>query len=83
MPSFFVVGAQKSGTTAFMGLMLFHPQFKPPRFKEGHYFDQGLGPTKSAPSRARSWLRGLPAATHDPYIFTGDATPAYMLVRTR
>jgi hypothetical protein len=34
-----MVGAQKSGSTALLGQMLFHPQFVPPRRKELHYFD--------------------------------------------
>jgi hypothetical protein len=39
-PSFLVIGAQKSGTTALMGYLLQHPRVRPARSKELHYFDK-------------------------------------------
>lgn len=42
LPVLLVVGAQKSGTTALMGYMLFHPGFAAPQRKEAHFFDRGF-----------------------------------------
>ncbi|EGD78555.1 hypothetical protein PTSG_12855 [Salpingoeca rosetta] len=80
LPSFFVIGAQKSGTTALMGLFLFHPKFVHMRAKEGHFFDryEGAKP-KHQKERARRWYRLMPRAPMDRSVFTGEGTPAYIL----
>lgn len=56
LPSFVVVGAQKSGSTALFSFFLFHPMFRPPRSKELHIFDRRLtGPT-AQPQISRSFV---------------------------
>jgi hypothetical protein len=40
LPSFVVIGVQKSGTTALVGFMITHPNFMPPINKEIHWLDQ-------------------------------------------
>eukprot|EP00911_Craspedida_sp_UC1_P002408 UC1_evm1s1798 len=40
LPTFIVIGAQKSGTTALLGYLLHHPNFRSPSKKEGHFFDR-------------------------------------------
>ena len=40
LPSVMIIGAQKSGTTALMSFLAFHPNFAPPAVKEAHFFDR-------------------------------------------
>lgn len=40
LPTFIVIGAQKSGSTALFGHFLAHPQFRPPRRKELHFLEK-------------------------------------------
>lgn len=42
-PSFFVVGAQKAGTTALHHYLVGHPDIFLPAIKETHFFDDGHG----------------------------------------
>lgn len=43
LPSFFVVGAQKAGTTALHHYLAHHPDIFLPAVKETHFFDDGHG----------------------------------------
>ena len=74
LPSFIVIGAQKSGTTALMGFLITHPNFAPPVNKEIHFFDQ-----------SRKFRRGInwyitrfPATTTPTTHITAEDTPAYI-----
>jgi hypothetical protein len=51
MPTFAVIGAQKSGSTALFGYFLMHPQFTPPKKKECHFFDKALRVDKPRPAK--------------------------------
>jgi len=72
LPSFIVVGAQKSGTTSLFRYLARDPGVKPPRLKEVHFFDL-------------HWQKGLPwYRAHFPFSFpgrrliTGEASPYYL-----
>ena len=43
IPSFFVVGAQKAGTTALHHYLARHPDIFLPKIKETHFFNDGHG----------------------------------------
>eukprot|EP00041_Stephanoeca_diplocostata_P018313 m.382686 g.382686 ORF g.382686 m.382686 type:complete len:546 (+) comp20975_c0_seq3:164-1801(+) len=95
LPSFVIIGAQKSGSTALLGYMLLHPAFGAPLKKELHFFDKAIGSERLSKSRsARSdvdimfsalgkYLGRFPrtavGSTHR--FLTGEATPAYVLNR--
>ncbi len=71
---FFVVGAQKAGTTALAQLLRRHPRLRMASPKEAHHFD-----------RARTdWTRPDHAWLHDKFDWSetgvrrGEATPAYL-----
>ena len=75
LPSFIIVGAQKSGTSSLFNYLIQHPQIISGRYKEIHYFDilHLLGD---------SFYKG-----HFPYIdtlkkhnaITGEASPYYLV----
>jgi hypothetical protein len=76
LPTFIVLGAQKSGTTALIGYLMLHPNFAPPKNKEIHFFDQ-----------LRKFKRGVPwYLSKFPYledketseVITAEDTPAYI-----
>ena len=52
LPVLLVVSAQKSGTTALMGYLLFHPGFAAPQRKEAHFFDRAFAASSRPASRA-------------------------------
>ncbi|MGO4855240.1 sulfotransferase domain-containing protein [Phaeovulum sp. W22_SRMD_FR3] len=68
MPSFFVLGVQKAGTTSLFDLITQHHDVTPPRTKEISYFDRYYG-------KGERWYRGnfQQGAT-----VTGEATPDYL-----
>jgi hypothetical protein len=75
-PSFFIIGAQKAGTTALFDHLARHPDIAPPLAKEVHYFDLAVG-------RGEGWY-----AAHFPVCpsmgqgggrpLTFDASPYYL-----
>jgi len=87
MPSFIVIGSQKSGSTALFAHFLIHPMFKPPSRKETHYFDNTkiLSDPKSKKSHGRPasqyalsyprWSDSIDTSK----LMTGEATPSYIL----
>eukprot|EP00045_Choanoeca_perplexa_P011300 m.119190 g.119190 ORF g.119190 m.119190 type:complete len:575 (+) comp15582_c0_seq14:1513-3237(+) len=83
MPSYFIIGAQKAGTTALATYMLYHPNVAPMKKKEGHLFDKGLSSLFKTvlPEKAAVYVRQFPAleVTQTQQSITGDATPAYVL----
>lgn len=80
LPTFVIIGAQRSGTTALYSYLTSHPQIVAPIRKEVHYFDlnyqRGLGWYRSFfPLRAslRPDSRGITSVG-----FTGEASPYYL-----
>lgn len=76
-PSFLVLGAQRSGTTALYRYLTSHPRILPALRKEVHYFDFQY-------DKGRRWyLAHYPAATSrlkcDGRPVTGEATPYYLV----
>jgi len=69
-PTFFVIGAQKAGTTTLFAHMCQHPKIVAPLIKEVHYFEN-----------PRNFSRGLDwYLSHFPNssdCMTGEATPSY------
>jgi len=72
-PYFFIIGAQKAGTTALLAYMLQSKHVLTPRGKETHFFDRGSG-DKAMTSLSR-WPANPDPATH----VAVDATPSYVL----
>ena len=92
LPVLLVVSAQKSGTTALMGYLLFHPGFAAPQRKEAHFFDRAF----AASSRSRASEAGTLDQPPRPKMLArylsgfarpasrgvaADATPSCMLSR--
>eukprot|EP00049_Salpingoeca_infusionum_P027772 m.34217 g.34217 ORF g.34217 m.34217 type:complete len:602 (+) comp9747_c0_seq2:178-1983(+) len=76
LPSYFIIGAQKSGSTALSSYMLFHPAHMPARRKEGHFFDK-VGHRMVHPAKYSTSFETYNAS--QPVRITGDATPSYIL----
>lgn len=73
LPSFLIIGAQKSGTTSLYSYLAKHPNIIPALKKEVHYFD--LNFTKSL-----HWYKSFFPLLKDLGInkITGEASPQYM-----
>jgi hypothetical protein len=74
LPDFLLIGAQRSGTTTLYDLVCQHPQVRPARSKELHYFDLHH-------ERGLSWYRSnfplLPRSGVRTWV-TGDSSPFYL-----
>lgn len=75
MPSFFILGAMKAGTSSLFDYLCQHPAILPPLRKELHFFTRGWNAGRSFgwyrahfPVRRRRFRRCL----------TGEATPGYL-----
>jgi hypothetical protein len=74
LPSFLIIGAQRSGTSSLFRYLAEHPRLRPPNRKEIHYFDLNF-------DKGLSWY-----AQHFPLrsvrdrlrYFTFEATPYYL-----
>lgn len=80
LPDFFILGAQKSGTTSLHHYLIRHPYIRMPRIKEVHFFDENF-------SNGTKWYR-----QHFPTFFPkyrakfihkkeflyGESTPYYL-----
>lgn len=79
-PSFFVIGAQKSGTTSLFKYLYMHPSIIKPRTKEIHYFDRGY--YRGALWYAEHFPRRFPDAAlrsvRGGRCITGEASPSYL-----
>lgn len=74
LPDFVVIGAQKSGTGRFYGLLTRHPNVKRAAVKEVHYFDNHF-------DEGIEWYRRCfppPALKNGRKSITGEATPKYL-----
>jgi hypothetical protein len=80
LPRFLIIGAQRSGTTSLYNWLSQHPDIRPARRKEVHYFD--LKSEKSLdwyrahfPARpAIEWARARTGRN----VITGEASPYYL-----
>jgi len=86
VPDFFVVGHQKSGTTALHQMLSLHPQIFLPSVKEPKYFATDLRSRLEARSPAALRLHTLEGylslyAAAGPEQRTGDASPQYLRSR--
>jgi hypothetical protein len=72
-PSFFLIGASRSGTTTLYDLLTRHPQVRRAARKELEYFDLQYHVRDAAWYRSNFALRPLRRA------ITGEATPSYLL----
>ena len=80
-PNFFIIGAQKCGTTSLYDYLVQHPQVLSARYKELHFFDYYY-------QKGEAWYRRrLPSKAQmrearkngDTRVITGEATPCYMV----
>ena len=71
-PSFLIIGAQKSATTALFNLLLAHPFVLPPVRKGIHYFDDFH-------HRGPGWYRSHFPRDHGGPHITGEASPSYLM----
>ncbi|MEM7454356.1 MAG: sulfotransferase [Planctomycetota bacterium] len=67
-PSFLVIGAMKSGTTAIYNHLARHPQVCPPLTKELHFFENGLYPSGF-------YFAQFPRVAGN--VISGEASPGY------
>jgi hypothetical protein len=90
LPTFSIMGAQKSGSTALYTYFLFHPNFRPSAHKESHFFDRFPLSAMRANANRSYWddyhvrtytsqASPLDKTLTASYI-TGDASPSYISV---
>jgi hypothetical protein len=83
LPEFFIVGHQKSGTTALYEMLKRHPQIFMPRLKEPRFLASDLrwDPTaRRVPATMDEYLSLFKAARAEQRA--GDASPVYLLSHT-
>jgi lipopolysaccharide transport system ATP-binding protein len=72
-PSFFIIGAQKSGTTSLSHYLSASPGIRPARNKELHYYSRWYH------QRSHHWHRAhFPLSLLRTGFITGEATPNYL-----
>ena len=72
LPSFLIIGAQRSGTTSLYRYLAEHPNVKPAIKKEIQFFDFKYG-------KGINWYRAhFPMAGSDNLFITGEARPNYL-----
>eukprot|EP00736_Rhodelphis_marinus_P012084 Rmarinus@m.10136 len=81
LPSFYLIGAQKSGTTSIFARFLRHPNINPPKMKECHFLDRYKGIEAIDSRGMAAYLDCFPEIdkTRARYSITFDGTPAYYL----
>ena len=57
LPTFIIIGAQKSGTSSLYAYLAEHPQLVPSSNKEVHFFDAGLDPDINNYKKGEAWYR--------------------------
>jgi hypothetical protein len=72
-PDFFIVGAQKAGSTALCEYLALHPDIAPPKIKEPHYFNLEENYKKGV----QYYQSLLPPRTANKLIF--DASPGFLV----
>jgi len=72
LPTFLIIGAQKSGTTTLFEIMTKHPNFVRPTVKEINYFGWRFW-------RGLTWYKNhFPIVSDTPNVITGEATTNYI-----
>merc|ERR1719284_467756 len=85
LPFFFIIGAQKAGTTALFSYMLKSENVLPPRRKELHFFDRGgqtskrKGSEKAHSGMLQSYASRLHPNKDPVKQLSVDPTPSYVL----
>lgn len=85
-PDFFIVGHQKSGTTALYEMLRRHPQIFMPDLKEPRFFASDLrfrfdpGASSGLPRTLDEYLALFEEAAHDQRV--GEASPSYLTSQT-
>jgi hypothetical protein len=84
LPDFLLIGAQKSGTTSLYAYLTAHPDVRPARHKEVHYFDLG---SRAWAELGEGWYRSMfPLRAQlaverrraSRPVLTGEASPYYL-----
>jgi len=80
LPSFFIIGAQKSASTVLFLHFTFHPNFTVPLTKEAHFFDI-IYYSERAENAGNKYLSMYPPTliNQTATTITCDATPSYIL----
>jgi hypothetical protein len=81
-PSFFILGAQKAGTTSLFEYMNQHPLIVRPSRRETHCLDWRWNDKLKTVEQQRSWCRKFyfsEELDRHPSLLTGDSTPSYLL----
>ena len=80
LPTFLVIGAQKSGTTSLSSYLAQHPDLRTSFYKEVHFFDSGTGMYGDNYAKGENWYRAhFPLRSRrreSQQIF--EATPMYL-----
>ncbi|NEP80265.1 MAG: sulfotransferase domain-containing protein [Okeania sp. SIO3B3] len=80
LPSFIIIGAQKSGTTSLYNYMIEHPQILPAAQKELHFFNWRSKRGNRETAEGVDWyLSQFPTIASGKDLITGEATPDYLL----
>ena len=79
LPSFIIIGAQKSGTTSLYNYMIEHPQILPSSMKELHFFNWRSKPGRKGNKKVKWYLKQFPETADGKNILTGEATPDYLI----
>lgn len=85
-PTFLIIGAQKSGTTALHAYLTEHPAVLTAQKKELHYFNNAYGPDNPHGRADRWYLSQFPLKAQAALVqrrlgvrpVVGEATPAYL-----
>lgn len=77
LPTFYILGAQKAGTTWLAAMLRQHPEVFIPQRKELHFFDQERTFARGSEWYARQFQAGRNARA------LGEATPNYLAINTR
>jgi hypothetical protein len=81
MPDFFIIGAQKGGTTSLYQYLIEHPNIAPIYVKEPHFFDiyyhKGIGWYRSHFPTAAAKYYSRHIQKQD--LITGEASPYYLI----
>jgi hypothetical protein len=79
LPEFIIIGAQKCGTSSLCSYLFRHPQVKPARRKEIHYFDSPEYALGTRWYKAHFPLKtGLNHGNTAGHVITGEASPYYL-----
>lgn len=79
LPYFFIIGAQKSGTTALFSYMIRSSNVLPSKTKEIHFFDRFDDMLMDWPQEVTKYLESFHRNKDPASLVTVDTTPSYVL----